>query len=294
MIEERAKGPHACGPFALSPVLGRWYNKTMSKKQYIILIVACVAIGLWALLTWLLFKSPSTPPSLSEIIAQSQTSTNSTTASSSSGATPSVKNTGDLEKVVPPSTVSAPSSNAPWVFGTTNTIQWNRAANITGGIYLEDAANGKIVGWILEQAGPQQTSFPWDTRDVFLSRSSPLKQDISAGSYVIKVMFDSPEDPTITSQPFSIIYPNQVQIPTYTVGITNGVFSPGTLSVKRGDKVVFNNYDPVNYSIVNSSFSPFSIQAGSSYTFDTAPLSSGPYVLYSESIPTLRMTVTVQ
>jgi plastocyanin len=193
-----------------------------------------------------------------------------------------------------PSVIIAPAQNAQWIFGQHNTIQWNEAANITGAIYLADAATGKTIGWILQETGPNQTSFSWNTRDLLLSRTSPSGITVSAGTYVVKVMFDSPQDPTLTSAPFSIIYPNQAQIPTHDANIANGVFSPTTLTVTRGDKIVLTNQDAQAYQILISSFSPFPVPAGGSYTLDTTPLSPGPYVFYSSSNPTLRMTATVQ
>ena len=89
-------------------------------------------------------------------------------------------------------------------------------------------------------------------------------------------MFDSPQDPTITSGAFSIISPAQVQIPTHTVDIVNGVFVSVPLTVKRGDKIILANHDTIAYPILASSFFPsFTIPAGESYTYRYVAAFSG-------------------
>jgi plastocyanin len=173
-------------------------------------------------------------------------------------------------------------------------IQWDKAANITGGIYLVNSANGSVVGWILPQTGPNQTSYPWNTRDLLVSRTSPTKITVPVGTYIIKVMFDSPQDPSITSAPFSIIPESQAQTLSASAAISNGAFVPASLTVRKNTKIVFTNKDQISYQILVSSFSPFSITAGGSYILDTTSLSPGPYALYSTAYPALRMNITVQ
>lgn len=263
----------------------------MPKKNRNILI-GVVAVVVIVGFVWFIIKSHSAPGA-SNGVAQNGTSTSNTATSSNqiiAKTAPAI-----LKRVSPPTAVLSPASSAQLVLGENNTIQWNRAANITGGIYIVNAADGSTVGWILGQTGPQQTSYSWNTRDIFAGRTDPAKKDITLGTYIIKIMFDSPQDPTITSGAFSIISPAQVQIPTHTVDIVNGVFVSVPLTVKRGDKIILANHDTIAYPILASSFFPsFTIPAGESYTIDTSPLSPGPYVFYATSYPALRLPITVQ
>ena len=284
----------------------------MTTKKYVLMGVALVVL---VVLGWWAFSSPA--PVVSPVaVTPSTTTAGAVVPGGPTTTAPVVQKPGSLPVVqVPPkngpttapvpvtapmlsakrpSIVSAPAANARWVFAEQNTIQWDKPANITGGIYLVNAATGATVGWILQQTGPNQVSFPWNTRDIQTSRTSPTKITVPVGTYIVKVMFDSPQDPTITSAPFTIIAPNQAQVSTANVAIAKAAFSPASLTVKRGTKITFTNSDQAGYQVLVSGYSPFSIAAGGSYIFDTTSLSPAPYALYSATDPGLRMTVTVQ
>ena len=262
----------------------------MKKNQQIVLLA--IVIVVLVVLVWFVFRASPSPATPSNTVGNA-TST-MVNATNSQAVAPSGKPPVKGAVISPPQTVIAPTANARWIFGESNTIQWDKAAKITGGIYLVDAATGKTVGWLLTQTAGAQTSFPWNTRDLLQSRTNPTKTTVPVGTYIVKVMFDSPEDPTITSAPFSIIYPSQVQIPAYTANIYGITFTPTSLTAKRGGKITFINNDQSAYALTLSGFTPINIPAGSSYTFDTTPLSPGPYVFYSVIYPTLRLNVTVQ
>lgn len=75
---------------------------------------------------------------------------------------------------------------------------------MTGYISLLDATTYKLVGVILNQTGPHQTSYTWNTRDLLLSRSSPTKITVTPGRYVVRIAFDGNNLSPITSVPVTI------------------------------------------------------------------------------------------
>jgi len=83
---------------------------------------------------------------------------------------------------------------------------------------------------------------------------------------------------------------------TFAVGIRSFAFNPATVTVKKGDKVVWTNSDSTPHTVTASggAFSSGTLQAGQSYTLDTSNLSAGTYG-YSCSIhPTMHGTLIVQ
>ena len=153
-----------------------WYNKFMPKKNRNILI-GVVAVVVIVGFVWFIIKSHSAPGA-SNGVAQNGTSTSNTATSSNqiiAKTAPAI-----LKRVSPPTAVLSPASSAQLVLGENNTIQWNRAANITGGIYIVNAADGSTVGWILGQTGRQQTSYSWNTRDIFAGRTVSCEKRYNA------------------------------------------------------------------------------------------------------------------
>jgi hypothetical protein len=91
-----------------------------------------------------------------------------------------------------------------WTIGTQNPVQWSREGGVSGQIELLDATTLKLVGVILNQIAPHQTSYTWNTRDILLSRTNPLKTTVVPGRYVVKISFDGNNLPPITSQPITL------------------------------------------------------------------------------------------
>ncbi len=199
---------------------------------------------------------------------------------------------------VPPAKISinftAPAADIKWVFGKTNTIQWIKETGSTGSVYLLSASDKSVVGWITQQTAPHQTSFAWNTRDLSISRTDPSKKTVATGAYIIKATFDGNPKIEFSSAPFSIIYESEVQIPVHNLTIQNYAFPSSSLTVKKGDKLVFTNNDPVTHTLNLTSYSPFVIPSGSQFTFDTNILTPGSYNFYSQAYPTLKITMTVQ
>jgi hypothetical protein len=136
------------------------------------------------------------------------TSQSTTGAPSTGGASKSAGNAGGSTG----STVKKPASiifitpvlGETWKIATPNSIAWSREGGIGGMIELLDAATKKSVGVILNELGPHQTSYAWNTRDLLLSRTNPLKKTVAPGRYLVKISFDGNNLSPITSQPINL------------------------------------------------------------------------------------------
>ena len=191
--------------------------------------------------------------------------------------------------------ITSPSEGAEWVVNENHTITWSKAAGLTGGIYIVDASTKAVIGWITSNTVSNQTSYTWDTRDLFLNRGSGLKKSISVGKYIIKIKFDGPK-PEAQSGSFSLIYPEQVKTATYQVAIKNFLFSPSALTVRSGDQVIFTNNDSITHKFINSNFGlTYTLDPGATFTFDTTKFPKSPfYDFYSEPYPAMRLSITIK
>jgi hypothetical protein len=97
-----------------------------------------------------------------------------------------------------------PVKNDAWTIGTQNMISWNKPGGFSGSISLIDVNSNQSVGIILPQVGPNQTSYTWNTRDLFLDRSSASKKTVTAGTYVIQIIYDGNNVAPLTSPVFTI------------------------------------------------------------------------------------------
>lgn len=191
--------------------------------------------------------------------------------------------------------ITSPSEGAEWVVNENHTIAWSKEAGLSGGIYVVDASTRVVIGWITSNIVSNQTSYTWDTRDLFLNRGSGLKKSISAGKYIIKIKFDGPK-PEAQSGAFFLIYPEQVKTATYPVAIKNFLFSPNALTIRSGDQVVFTNNDSITHKFIISNFGlTHTLVPGASFTFDTTKFPKSPsYDFYSEPYPAMRLSITVK
>jgi hypothetical protein len=126
---------------------------------------------------------------------------------SGSGAQPSGSGSNGTRPPVPPPIVIhliTPVAGDQWKIGVTNSISWNNQANFTGEVDLLDAKTGTFIGVILSETGPHQTSYGWDTREYALDRYSPLKKEITPGSYKVRLRFDGNNLSPIISPAFTI------------------------------------------------------------------------------------------
>ena len=142
----------------------------------------------------------TTPTSGSSPSAPSGGSTNPATGGTGTqtgGTTGGTKTSGGI-------TFVTPIAGQTWIIAQQNTIEWSRAGGVSGQIDLLDASTKALVGVIIPQTGMNQSSYAWNTRDIFLSRTSPLKKNVVPGTYVIRVAWDGNRLSSITSQPIVI------------------------------------------------------------------------------------------
>jgi plastocyanin len=190
--------------------------------------------------------------------------------------------------------IISPAASDKWVLGQSHTIQWSKEAGVTGSIYLVNAADGTTVGWINSEINVHQTYYSWNSGEVSLARYSPAKKNIPPGQYVIKIKFDNKVQPEIKSAAFSIIAASTEQIPVYNITIKNFAFSPNTLTVKKGDKVVFTNNDSVTHRVLLGNIPPYTLAPGASTTVDTSILFASTYAYYCDIYPSMTGTLIVQ
>ena len=194
-----------------------------------------------------------------------------------------------------PITFSSPAAGTQWILQKQHTISWSRAAGSPGSLVLLDPTTNAVVGWIEQNIDLTQNSFPWDTQDVFLSQTSPLKKNILPGDYRVAITFASPNLPVVISPVFSVIPASAAATPTTTISLQNGAFSPSSVSVTKGTKLAFVNRDNVSYSLTITSSGGLTIPANGTQTFDTSVFLPGNYYyFYSTQYPNLRLTVAVE
>ena len=83
---------------------------------------------------------------------------------------------------------------------------------------------------------------------------------------------------------------------TESVTIQGFAFSPKTITVKKGAKIVFTNDDSPPHTVTADAgaFDSGTIQPGSSYTLDTSSLAAGTYAFHCKIHPMMKATLTVQ
>lgn len=262
-------------------------------KQKILIIVGVVALVLIAVLAFSgsKVKAPESQTQTGAAPEATPSPTAPTGSAQKSGVAPS---TGSGTSKAISINITSPAIGEKWVTGKVHTIKWSAAAGISGGLELLDAATGKSAGWILSQTAPNQTSYEWDTKQVSITRNSALGKEVTSGNYIIRLNLDAKSFAPAKSAPFSIAYPDQVQATVFNIAIQNYAFSPKSLTVKQGAKVVFTNLDSVTHNVVFQSMSPVSLVPGASYTLETSALSPAPYNYYCSIHPSMTGTLVVQ
>ena len=189
--------------------------------------------------------------------------------------------------------VVSPLANEEWVIGRLHTIKWSPEAEVTGGIYLVNANTKQVIGWIISELGPRQTSYNWDTRLVFLGRYGGVKQEIGVGGYYLVIKFDNNLG-EVKSGPISVIYSGQEKKIIQTIILKDFKFNPITISAQKGEQIIFINNDQVKHRILSSGFGPYNLQPGESGILETSVLNLGTYSFYSENYPSMSGVLMVK
>ncbi len=197
----------------------------LSKRLIVILVVvvaAAIAIGF-------LFSHPGPTPQGGSTASSTATSANAGAVTSTFSAgvpantnpprsatggtapvrTPVQKVTGGNNvPIVAPAPITidlmTPISGNVWTIGGQNPIAWSAPAGITGEIDLVNAATKQFIGVILSETGPNQTSYSWDARSIYLARYSPDQKDVVPGTYAIRIHFDGNGLGDLVSGPITI------------------------------------------------------------------------------------------
>ena len=98
-----------------------------------------------------------------------------------------------------------PPAGDSWPIETQNTIIWNKPGGISGELVLVNAGTGTVAGVILSQVGPEQTSYTWNTRDLYLNRTSPTETTVTPGKYMVMLSYDGNHITPVVSPVFSIV-----------------------------------------------------------------------------------------
>lgn len=101
-------------------------------------------------------------------------------------------------------TLLTPISGNLWTIGGQNPIAWDTPAGVTGEIDLVNATTKAFVGVILSETGPNQTSYSWDARSIYLERYSADMKDVVPGTYSIRIHFDGNGLGDLVSGPITI------------------------------------------------------------------------------------------
>lgn len=263
--------------------------------------MALIAIGALVLIGAVIFMlpAPATSPTSSEEVASSTIATSSEvgvspTTTPAKSVTVSKPSTSASKPSVGTNRVTAPLGGDRWVIRENHSIQWSEESLGNGAIYLVDASTKAVVGLVTPSLTLHQKTFTWNTRDVFLTRTSGQKKDISAGQYFLRIVFEVGNKPTIESGVFSLIYPDQQITGTHSFIIKNYIATPLKITVKRGDSIYISNNDSIPYVLSMSGFSPLTVPAGQVVKFETASLGAGSYEFYSSQYSALKLGFTVQ
>lgn len=190
--------------------------------------------------------------------------------------------------------IVSPVGGEKWLLSKPHVVRWSREVGRTGAIALLNASSRAVVGWLTISVTPKQVSYDWDTYRVSLSRTSPIREIIPAGTYIIQVVYDKPNS-VIESAPFEIIAAGDENILTSDVYLRSSIFSPNVLTVKQGEHIVFVHDDGVNTDTIKLAGIPVAILSlRDSYVFDTSKFAPGNYEFRLASNPVAKLTLAVE
>ena len=83
---------------------------------------------------------------------------------------------------------------------------------------------------------------------------------------------------------------------TYNVSIQNFAFAPASITVKKGDKIIFLNHDTAPHTVTSDStgFDSGTMGSGKGWTLDTTQLAPGTYKYHCAIHPMMTGTVIVK
>jgi hypothetical protein len=190
-------------------------NTSNGRLKMIAWVTGIVVVVVVAIILVVVYANNGAAPAVQS--AATGTSTDTTTTSST-GATVTTASTGGagtghtaagaaVPTIPTPSIVIhllTPIADSGWTIGGTNSIAWDNAAGVTGEIDLVTADTHAFVGVILSETGPNQTSYSWDAREIYLARYGADKKDVVPGVYAVSIHFDGNGLGNLISGPITI------------------------------------------------------------------------------------------
>ena len=101
----------------------------------------------------------------------------------------------------------------------------------------------------------------------------------------------APAPKTVTN-PAPAPAPTPIAPKTYTVNIASFSFSPATITINKGDTIVWKNNDSVSHQIAGNGFGSSIITNGQSYSFKFD--NAGTYDYYCSIHPSMKGKITVK
>ncbi len=149
-----------------------------------------------------------------------------------------------------------------------------------------------ITGYALTRThyAPAPTASPTKAPGVHRSTPPPMP----TGSQTPTPTPAGSTTPSVIPVPSPLPYSTPTPVPqTYTVQLVNYAFSPSTLTVNRGDTVVFQAVDAF-YSVVVDGRSSGRLQPGQTWALNSADFAPGTYQMSDSTHATARGTLVIQ
>ncbi len=256
-------------------------------------------VALIVIIVFLSFRAPkqgNAPASQGEGVGQTPTST-SVSTSTESGVSPVKSQQGARVNI--PKTVSktsaismvTPALGEIWALGKLHSVRWSHEGGSSGAIALLDASSKIVIGWITPELSSQQVVYSWDTASVALGRKDPQKKNISAGTYIVKVVFDGSRSP-VESVPFAITGTANEKILTSEVLIRSGRFFPNFFTIKQGERVaIINDDSSLTHIIKMSGVNIATLSPRDSYVFNATQPGNYEFRLADDILAKLTVVV---
>ncbi len=266
---------------------------TIAALIFGLILIIAVALAVWHGASR---PAPTTAPAGGTATSSAATATGTPATASATGIRRTPTATGTPTPSAPANLISftSPAAGTQWIFQNQHIIAWSRPAGSPGSLVLLGPTTNSVIGWIEQNIDLTQSSFPWNTQSVFLSQTSPLKKNILPGNYRVAITFASPNLPVVISPVFSIIPAAAAVTPTASILIQNSLFSPSSVTVTKGTRLIFVNHDAASYALTVTASGEITVAPSSTQTFDTSVFVPGNnYYFYSAKYPSMRLTVTV-
>lgn len=100
--------------------------------------------------------------------------------------------------------------------------------------------------------------------------------------------------PGVSPIPTSTVFPTPAPRPvTHNITIQNFAFNPASISIKKGDTIVWTNKDQAGHTVTGDNGGPSSTTIGANETYDYTFNSAGTFTYHCAIHPSMTGTVSV-